>query len=297
MARQRVLILGASGMLGRDLAASAPGHVEVVSSGGSASGSRVDITDSSALLRLLDQVRPELVINAAAFTRVDLAESEPAIAMAVNARAVGALGKACAARHIRVIHFSTDYVFDGTATRPYTEDSAVAPCNRYGESKLAGELELRESGAESLILRTQWLFGVSGKSFPGTMYDRAVKRMPTKVVNDQHGRPTFTVDLAHTTWELSTIGARGVLHIANSGCTTWYELAATIFSSVGASEYLAPCATSEFPTIARRPAFSVLDTRKAEHVLGRSLPSWTDAIDRYLSVLRTERSRMAMEDP
>lgn len=295
MTRQRVLILGGSGMLGRDLVANAPENVDVISSDASDSGKRVDITDNSALLRLLDEAKPELVINAAAFTQVDLAESEPALAMAVNARAVGALGKACAARNLRVIHFSTDYVFDGSATRPYTEDSAVAPCNKYGESKLAGELELRESGAESLILRTQWLFGVAGKSFPRTMYDRAVRRMPTKVVNDQHGRPTFTVDLAQATWQLLGARARGVLHVANSGETTWYELAATIFSSVCASDCLEPCTTSEFPTTARRPAFSVLDTRKVEQLLGRALPTWTDALGRYLTALRAQSSLQTTE--
>src|SRR2546430_11106456 len=172
----RVMVLGAGGMLGHDLVATTPPDVTLFPF----PRSRLDITHNEAVAKALGEVRPDVVINAAAYTAVDRAESEPQAAVRVNGAAVGALGRMARAAGARVIHFSTDYVFDGQATRPYREDSPTDPVNAYGTSKLAGETALCASGPEHLVVRTQWLFGVHGKSFPRTTWLRARSGLTTR---------------------------------------------------------------------------------------------------------------------
>ena len=275
----RVMVLGAGGMLGHDLVATAPPEVTLFAF----SRTQLDITHSDAVAATLGDVRPDVVINAAAYTAVDRAESEVAASLRVNGAAVGALGRMARAAGARVIHFSTDYVFDGQATRPYREDSPTDPVNAYGTSKLAGETALRASGPEHLVVRTQWLFGVHGKSFPRTMWERARAGLATRVVRDQTGRPTYAPDLAAAVWTLIRQGACGVLHVANQGEATWFDVAAHIFGRVGKPDLLTPCVTADYPTPARRPRYSVLDTTRAEQVLGGPLAAWEDAVDRFLS--------------
>ena len=275
----RVMVLGAGGMLGHDLVATAPPEVTLFAF----SRTQLDITHSDAVAATLGDVRPDVVINAAAYTAVDRAESEVAASLRVNGAAVGALGRMARAAGARVIHFSTDYVFDGQATRPYREDSPTDPVNAYGTSKLAGETALRASGPEHLVVRTQWLFGVHGKSFPRTMWERARAGSATRVVRDQTGRPTYAPDLAAAVWTLIRQGACGVLHVANQGEATWFDVAAHIFGRVGKPDLLTPCVTADYPTPARRPRYSVLDTTRAEQVLGGPLAAWEDAMDRFLS--------------
>jgi dTDP-4-dehydrorhamnose reductase len=274
----RVLVLGAGGMLGHDLVATAPAGVTLFP----CTRAHLDITESAALAATLGDVRPEVVINAAAYTAVDRAEAERDIAMRVNGAAVGELGRA--AHHVgaRVIHFSTDYVFDGTATEPYNESGPTNPVNAYGASKLAGEQALQASGAAYLIIRTQWLFGAQGRSFPRTMWQRAQARAPSRVVCDQFGRPTYSVDLARATWQLVAGDVTGVIHVANAGVATWYDVATRVYAACGVGELVQPCRTDEFPTPARRPLRAVLDTRRAERVLRGPLPRWQEAIDRFL---------------
>ena len=280
----RALLLGGGGMLGRDLAAAVPGAVQLTVR----TRAELDITDSRAVAAALDSVRPDWVINASAYTAVDRAEEEREIAFAVNGAAVGALGAACAARGVRVAHFSTDYVFPGTGRTPYVEEAPISPVNTYGASKLAGEQALSDSQAEVLLLRTQWLFGIGGRSFPRTMWGRATRREPTRVVADQWGRPTYTLDLARATWELIARGASGVYHVSNSGSTTWFDLALEVFAAAGAPDIVTPCTTAEYPTPARRPAYSVLSTTKVERILGAKLPSWQDGLARMLAELAVE---------
>ena len=275
----RVMVLGAGGMLGHDLVATAPPEVTLFAF----SRTQLDITHSDAVAATLGDVRPDVVINAAAYTAVDRAESEVAASLRVNGAAVGALGRMARAAGARVIHFSTDYVFDGQATRPYREDSPTDPVNAYGTSKLAGETALRASGPEHLVVRTQWLFGVHGKSFPRTMWERARAGLATRVVRDQTGRPTYAPDLAAAVWTLIRQGACGVLHVANQGEATWFDVASHIFGRVGKPDLLTPCVTADYPTPARRPRYSVLDTTRAEQVLGGPLAAWEDAMDRFLS--------------
>ncbi len=303
----RVLLLGAGGMLGTDLAARVPRTTDLLP----LTRRDLDVTDEAAVARVMRNEEPDVVLNATAYTDVDGAEREPEKAMQVNGAAPGILGRTAKAGAL-IIHYSTDYIFNDRVRRPLTEDDPPDPLNQYGRSKLEGERALAASGARHLIIRTQWLFGLHGRSFPRTMWERAHKRQETRVVNDQFGRPTYTVDLALATWRLlalftvqrvaggrlSVVGkSKGnpdhrppstdhrLFHIANSGITTWYEMAKRIFHAAGADEYLEPCTSAEFPRPARRPAWSALDTTRYESLVGKPLAAWEDALDRFLKDL------------
>jgi dTDP-4-dehydrorhamnose reductase len=280
--RMHALILGAAGMLGTDLCGAVPPGVTVT---GLDVGD-VDITDRTQVASALDATRPDWVINAAAYTAVDRAETEPAVAESVNALGPRFVAEEAARRRIAVAHFSTDYVFPGTSEVPYRESDPVAPVNTYGESKWRGEGAVRASGAHALILRTQWLFGRAGKSFPRIMWERASARLPTRVVNDQRGRPTYTRDLATATWRLIERRTSGTVHVTNGGAdATWYDVAREVFGRAGAESMLSPCSTADYRTPARRPAYSVLRTERLERLLGAPLPDWRDALRRFLDEL------------
>lgn len=285
----RALLLGSRGMLGADLLAMAPANVELHPR----DRTELDIRDAPAVAAQLDLVRPDVVINATGYTDVDRAEAARDEAFAVNALGVGSLGRMCMERDIGVVHFSTDYVFDGATAGEYSEDDHVAPLNVYGESKLAGERALVASGARSLIIRTQWLFGSNGVSFPRTMWDRATRRQPTRVVTDQRGRPTYTIDLARAAWALVVRQTGGIYHAANSGEASWYDVALLVFEAAGAAELLFRCASREFPRPAARPTRSVLSTSKLEQTLGAALPPWTDSLSRFLGQLKSSESSLA----
>jgi len=285
----KVLLLGAGGMLARDLMAQAPDGVDLVPP----TRAETDVTAEAAVAAALREVRPQVIINCAAYTNVDEAEAERQEAFLVNGVAPGIIGRAASAPPHRspltalVVHFSTDYVFDGRSHRPYREDDPTDPIGAYGASKLAGEQALAASGVTHLIVRTQWLFGLGGRSFPRTMWERATAGKATRVVNDQLGRPTYTVDLARAVWHV--IGKRsGILHIANLGQATRYDVARRVFHAAGVPGLLSPCTTAEYPTPARRPAYSVLDTAKYESLAGTALPRWEDALDRFLQELTAE---------
>jgi len=190
------------------------------------------------------------------------------------------------ARGVAVLHFSTDYVFAGNAERPYGEMDPTAPLNAYGRSKRIGEVGLSDSGGRPLILRTQWLYGVHGKSFPRTMWDRALQGLPTRVVTDQIGKPTHTADLAAAAWQLVERDARGTYHVANAGEASWFDVASIVFQSLGATSSLTPCVTADYPTPARRPAYSALSTETVARDHGVILPLWTDALERFLGTLK-----------
>lgn len=280
MGEMQTLIFGAGGMLGTDLAATAPVGVTVVA----LDKREADVTDRAQIIRVLDEHKPGWVINASAYSRVDDAEANLASARAVNADAPGLIGAECARRGLPIVHFSTDYVFRGDASQPYDETAAADPINAYGRTKLSGEQALLASGAEALIIRTQWLFGRAGPSFPRTMLDRAKSGLKTRVVNDQVGRPTYTIDLARATWQLVELDARDVCHVVNGGApATWYDVASVVFNSLGRPELLSPCTTDDYPTPARRPKYSVLDTRRADALLNSPLPDWQDALMRFLA--------------
>ena len=267
-------------MLGTDLAASAPADVQLTGMG----LEELDVTDHAAVQATLEGLRPDWVINATAYTAVDRAEAERDVAFAVNGEAVAALAGACAARGMGLVHYGTDYVFDGRGTRPWREDDATAPLNAYGESKLAGERGVLTGGGRHLMLRTQWLYGLHGKSFPRTMWERATAGQATRVVGDQHGSPTYTIDLARATWTLLERGVTGLFHATNTGAATWYDVARRVFEAAGRADLVSPCCTADYPTPARRPGYSVLDGARLREA-GVSMRPWRDALDEFLATL------------
>jgi dTDP-4-dehydrorhamnose reductase len=280
----RALIFGASGMLGSDLCAAAPRGASLIA----LDRADADITDRSQVAAALRDARPDWVINSAAYTAVDRAETERDLAEAVNGRAPGYIAEEAARRGIAMVHMSTDYVFAGTATTPYREDDPVAPVNAYGVSKLQGETAVLASGAHALVVRTQWLFGRSGLSFARPLWERATAGLATRVVRDQVGRPTYTRDLAVATWKLVERRASGIVHVTNGGpAATWYDVASQVFSRIGAEALLASCVTADYPTAARRPGYSVLDTTRMEHLVSAPLPDWRDALRRFLDELNS----------
>ncbi len=279
----RVMVLGAGGMLAHDLVACAPGAAELVT----LTHHQLDITDHDALQEMVTDTNPELILNAAAYTSVDKAESDRDGAFEVNSRATAGIGRAALRVGAKVVHFSTDYVFDGTAAEPYSEDAATNPINVYGASKFAGEQALMQSGTDLLLIRTQWLFGDKGHCFPRTMLDRAQRGLPTRVVADQIGRPTYTRDLAELTWRLIGAGCGGVWHAANAEPVAWHDVAKAVFRSEGKADLVLPCNTSEYARPARRPLRAILDTTKIERHFGISMRSWRLALNEFLTKARS----------
>lgn len=277
----RVLLLGGSGLLGSAFRATAPSSVRLTAP----SHAELDATDARAVAAAVGALRPDWILMCAAYTAVDRAESEPERARALNVDAVARV--AAAARHVgaRVLLPSTDYVFDGNPGRPWRPEDPTNPRTVYARSKRDGELALWASGAEGIVLRTSWLFGHAGKSFPRTMYERATARQPSRVVHDQHGAPTSVRDLAEWSWVLLALEARGTLHAANRGETTWFEVAQRIYARVGFAAGVTAVATSAYPTPAQRPSYSVLDCAALDALLPSPRRPWQEALDEYLAAL------------
>ncbi len=213
------------------------------------------------------------LINCAAFTNVDAAEADEAAALRGNATAPRVLGQACAAAGIPLLHFSTDYVFDGKASAPYPADAPVDPLGAYGRTKAAGEQAIAASGARHLIVRTSWLYAPWGNNFVRTMARLTRDKPSLKVVADQRGRPTSAEHLAATALALLDRGATGTFHVTDGGECTWYEFTLAIAKQLGRTCTIEPCTTAEFPRPAPRPAYSVLDLSETEALLG-PMPDW-----------------------
>lgn len=269
----RVLITGAGGQLGGALQRLAPVWAEV-----SAIGSDdCDLTDIPMLRARLSVEAPELIINAAAYTAVDKAESNEETARAVNARAVAAMVEAMAETGGRLIHVSTDYVFDGTASTPYSPDAPRNPQSAYGRTKAEGEDALR---SEDLLVRTAWVYEAGGANFVRTMIRLMKEREDLGVVADQIGSPTWASGLAKTIWGLAESGTSGTFHHADAGVASWYDFAVAIAEEAFAAGLLAripsirPITTADYPTPARRPAFSLLDCRATRGMLNEEAVHW-----------------------
>ncbi|MDB4891939.1 MAG: dTDP-4-dehydrorhamnose reductase [Gemmatimonadetes bacterium] len=263
-------------MLAHALRETVPSNAEMFAR----SRAELDVTDADAISRELAAAQPDVIINAAAYTAVDRAESDLDSAERVNGVAPGLLGTAAARIGAKVVHYSTDHVFDGKSVTPYAEDAGTNPINAYGRSKLHGEQALHASGANHVILRTQWLFADVGRSFPDTMWTRARAGLQTRVVDDQRGAPTYAGDLARATWSL--LDEEGIIHVVSDGATTWFEVARRVFAAAGCPELLAPCSASEYLVDAQRPPNAVLDTTRLRS-LGIILPTWTVAIDGFIA--------------
>ena len=252
----------------------------------------LDLTVPESVRDHVQTYLPSIVINAAAYTAVDRAETEPELAHIINARAPESLAYACDEAGAVLIHYSTDYVFDGTASMPYTETAAVAPTGVYGQSKLAGEIAVASATQRYVILRTAWLYSAVGHNFVKTMLKLADSGQPVRVVADQIGSPTYAQDLARVTRSIIEVlnssreDCFGLYHVTNSGTTSWHGLAQEIFRLTAQQDVVVqPISTEEYPTPAPRPAYTALDCSKLERVFGLTLPSWRDALARCIAGL------------
>lgn len=259
----RLVILGSQGQLGRAFCRLLDRLGRPYQAYGK---DRVDLLDPSQLEFPLTGVAA--IVNCAAYTNVDQAESEEPLATKINAEAVGLLAQRCAETTTVFVHFSTDYVFDGGARTPYQTDHPTAPINAYGRSKAAGESRLKKSGAEHLLIRTSWVYAPWGHNFVLTMARLLKLKSELQVVHDQKGRPTHVDGLAERTLALLDAGHRGDFHITDGGECSWFEFASAISDVIGSDCRLLPCTTAEFPRPARRPTYSVLDTSRADSLLG-----------------------------
>lgn len=269
----RVLVLGAGGQLGREL-------VQLGATG--LSRAECDIAGHGAAESALRQHRPEAVINCAAWTKVDLAETEREAAFRANAVGPGLLAAACRDAGVFLVHVSTDYVFDGSATAPIPESAPTNPIGVYGASKLAGEEAVREACERHAIVRTSWLYGQDGPNFVLTMLRLGAEREELRVVGDQRGAPTWTGHLAPALLRLVERDAPGTYHLSNSGETTWADFAAAIMDAAHLRAQVTPITTAEYGAPAPRPAYSLLDNA-AWRALGEApLPPWQDGLSAYL---------------
>jgi dTDP-4-dehydrorhamnose reductase len=268
-----LLILGASGMLGR-------AWVSLATERG--------IPFAAASRPSFDLARPEsidatlragftAVIHCAAYTDVDGAEADEATATEINGHGVGRLVERCDALKVPLVHYSTDYVFDGNATSPYAVDHPTDPINAYGRSKLVGEERVRASSGPHLLIRTSWVYAPWGKNFVRTIAKLALERESLRVVNDQRGRPSSAEQLARSSLALLEAGQQGTFHATDGGECTWFDFATAIAAAVNPSCRVEPCTSAEFPRPAKRPAYSVLDVSRTEAVIGPLTP-WREAL-------------------
>ncbi|GAB2661211.1 dTDP-4-dehydrorhamnose reductase [Arenimonas aestuarii] len=295
----RLLLLGANGQVGHELRAALAPLGDVVAatrSGQLPDGSqaeRADLSDPASLPGLVGRVAPDLVVNAAAYTAVDRAESEPELASCINAQAPGELARACAEAGIGLVHFSTDYVFDGSQSRPWREDDPTGPLGVYGQSKLAGEEAIRASGAAHKIFRLCWVYGPRGHNFLLTMLRLGRERDQLRVVNDQRGTPTSAHRIAAgVAGALQAMpDASGTWHLAAEGECSWFEFAEEIFRQAVERGLLtkAPALEgipgSDYPSPARRPAYSRLDTAAFTRDTGLHLGDWREGLAEALAAL------------
>jgi dTDP-4-dehydrorhamnose reductase len=283
----RILVTGRSGQVGAELAASLAALGELTLT----DRAQLDLSNELAARRALRELKPEVIVNAAAYTAVDRAESEPELAMLINARAPGVLGEEAKRLGALMVHYSTDYVFDGTKGAPYVEDDAPHPLNVYGRSKLEGERAVAASGARHLILRTSWVYGPRGRNFLFAILARAKKGEPLRVVADQIGAPTSSIAIARATAQLlarmrTLSGAEGLYHLTAWGETSWHGFAQAIVAGAGLAAEVAPISTADYPTAARRPMNSRLDNGKLERTFGLRLPDWRAQLEEVLAQLR-----------
>jgi dTDP-4-dehydrorhamnose reductase len=283
----RCLILGGTGMLGKAVVA------EARSRGWAALGlsrAQGDLTDRDRLLGWAESFRPEVVVNCAAYTRVDAAETDRERAFAVNAGGAAHAAALAARAGARLVQVSTDYVFDGGGEAPYGEDAPTAPLSVYGQSKLAGERRALACD-RSLVVRTSWLFGPGGPNFVATMVGLIeAGRLPLRVVADQQGCPTSTVSLARALLDLAAREATGIVHYRDREPVSWYAFAVEIARLWSGAVEVVPVTTAEFPRPAPRPAYSVLDVGRFEHLAGRRVEPWEAGLVETLAHLRASRA-------
>jgi dTDP-4-dehydrorhamnose reductase len=277
-ARPTILVLGAGGQLGRELVARLPAAGRTIA----CDRATLDVTDAAAIVAIVRRNAPQFIVNAAAYTAVDRAESERDLAFAVNAHAPEALAREAKRVGAVLIHYSTDYVFDGTKATPYSERDATRPLSVYGASKRAGEQAIEASGAAAIVLRTSWVYARHGTNFLTTMERLAKERDELRVVADQTGVPNWARALANATAQLIERGRdalgthAGLYHLSAQGACTWYDFACAILRDRGTR--VLPITTAEYPTPARRPAYGVLDASRFAQTFGFALSAWESTL-------------------
>ena len=290
--RGPILVLGSAGQLGQEILTQAAAR-QIGAFG--ATRADADLTDAVAVQEIIAAVKPRLVVNCGAYTAVDKAESEPAIARRVNVVGASNVARAAAAAYVPLVHLSTDYVFDGTKLNAYVEDDLIAPINVYGRTKADGEAEVRVLAPQHIILRTAWVYGRFGHNFLKTVLRLVLERPHLHVVADQKGYPTATRDLAEAIFAIDrkiSTGAAiewGTYHFAGSGSTSWFEFAETIVTEqarvTGLRPPVSPIETADYPTPARRPANSLLDSRRFVSVFGYRAVPWQRRVTETIEML------------
>ncbi len=290
----RIMLFGAAGQVGSDclIALKTKAH-EVIA----VTRNQLDFADECAVVSYVEQCKPNVIINACAYTAVDKAESESDLADQINHKTVAALAKCCHVNGILLLHLSTDYVFDGHADTPYLEDSCVNPLSVYGKTKLQGEKAIEEHATQYIILRTSWVFGENGNNFVKTMLKLAKDRDQLSVVSDQSGRPTYAGHIVNVLlffvekYNKDGIIPYGIYHCSSSGETSWYEFAQAVFEQayiagvIAKKPQVSPIPSSAYPTPAPRPMYSTLDTSKLESTIGQALPSWREGLSRFMDAI------------
>lgn len=281
-----ILITGANGQLGtemRNVAASSTDRYLFTDV------AELDITDAAAVERLISSEEVKVIVNCAAYTNVDGAEDDEATADLLNHKAVAILAEAAARHSATIIHISTDYVFDGQSCVPYREDDLTAPTGAYGQTKLAGERAVLESGCRYLIFRTAWLYSPYGKNFVKTMMKLTAEKDTLSVVFDQVGTPTCATDLAALIHKVITdrmLDRQGIYHFSDEGVISWYDFAVAIRNLCGHTCDIRPCHSDEFPSKVHRPHYSVLDKTKVKNTFGITVPYWKDSLKTTLAELK-----------
>ncbi|OKH25335.1 dTDP-4-dehydrorhamnose reductase [Chroogloeocystis siderophila] len=289
--RPSILLIGNTGQLGQELQRYLAPIADVTAVG----RPTIDLTQPDSLRQIIHKVQPQIIINAAAYTAVDKAETEPELATAINAIAPGILAAEAQQSNLHLIHISTDYVFDGCQSHPYQETDATNPLGVYGRSKLAGEQAIQDNCDRYIILRTAWVYGSHGNNFVKTMLRLGADRKEIRVVADQIGNPTWTGDITRAIAQLLEINPipTGIYHYTNSGVASWYDFAIAIFEEAQKLsfplkiQHVIPITTPEYPTLTQRPSYSVLACEKITKVLGTPSPHWRQGLRKMLAELYT----------
>ena len=289
---KKILVTGATGQLGSELKVLAPSYSQF--EWVFADRSLLDLSDLESISNVLDQIQPQIILNCAAYTAVDKAESETDLADILNHQAVAVIAQWTATHDCRLVHISTDYVFDGNSSMPLTEEAATGPINVYGQTKLAGEQACLRENPNAMIIRTSWVYSSFGANFVKTMRKLMQERDSLNVVNDQIGSPTYAADLAqammtiitHSNWQA------GIYNYSNEGEISWYEFAVAIQEIGGLDCALSGIPTTEYPTPAKRPHYSLLDKSKIATTFGVVVPGYRESLEKCMALIRDNSSNL-----
>lgn len=284
----KLLILGGAGQLGSDSSHVLKDTYEVKS----VTEHELDVTRKSDLDNIFRSFNPDIILNCAAYTNVDACESDRERADSVNAAGPGNIARCVQDYGGKLVHISTDYVFDGLKElpHPYTEVDKTSPLSCYGITKLDGEIAVKKAGIEHIIVRVAWLYGFNGKNFPKTILRLVLENpeKPLKIINDQYGSPTWSLDVARQIAKLLEAGGSGTYHATSGGYCTWYEFADYFLSTMGVEYSVIPCTTEEFPTPAQRPRNSILDNKRLKSNGINIMPDWKEGVDRFVAQYKTK---------